>query len=128
MDPEEIGGHRLLQLNNLDELRNDAYGNFSIYKENIKKWHDARIRGNKSFEPGDNVLLFNSRLKLFPSKLKSKWSGPFTVKEISPHGAIVLYDKNGGHFMVNGHRVKHYEGVFYNEGDENTPLERPPIT
>ena len=67
---------RLLQLNGLEELRNEAYDSARIYKDKTKKkWHDQRIL-RREFKAGDQVLLFNSRLKLFPGKLKSKWSGP----------------------------------------------------
>ena len=69
---------RMLQLSELYEFFNEAYENARIYKEKMKAWHDKHIV-RKEFEPGQQVLLFNSRLKLFPSKLKSKWSGPFTV-------------------------------------------------
>ena len=64
---------RLLQLNELEELRNEAYDNARIYKDSTKKWHDQRIQ-RKEFRAGDQVFLFNSRLRLFFSgKLKSKW-------------------------------------------------------
>ncbi|GJW90316.1 reverse transcriptase domain-containing protein [Tanacetum coccineum] len=63
---------RLMQLNELVELRDDAYENTRIYKERIKKWHDSRLRGNKDFKVGDKVLLYNSRLRMYPGKLKSK--------------------------------------------------------
>ena len=69
---------RLLQLNGLEELRNEANYSTRIYKDKTKKWHDQRIL-RKEFKAGDQVLLFNSRLRLFLGKLKSKWSGPFTV-------------------------------------------------
>ena len=60
------------------------------------------------FESDDQVLLYNSRLTLFPGKLRSRWSGPFTVKEVRPHGAITLISKEGNEFTVNGQCVKHY--------------------
>ena len=69
---------RLLQLNELEELRNEAYDNARIYKDKTKKWHDQKIL-RREFKAGDQVLLFNSKLKLFPGKLKSKWSDPYTV-------------------------------------------------
>ena len=69
---------RLLQLNELEELRNEAYDNVRIYKDKTNKWHDQRIL-RREFKAGDQVLLFNSRLKLFLSKLKSKWSVPYTI-------------------------------------------------
>ena len=69
---------RPLHLNELEELRNEAYDGAIIYKDKTKKWHDQRIL-RREFKTRDQVLLFNSRLKLFPRKLKSKWSGPNTV-------------------------------------------------
>ena len=69
---------RMLQLSELDEFRNEAYENARIYKEKTKAWHDKHIM-RKEFEAGQRVLLFNFQLKLFPVKLKSRWSKPFTV-------------------------------------------------
>ena len=58
---------------------------------------------------GQQVLLFNSRLKLFPGKLKSRWSGPFRINQIFPFGAVELEEENTGRrFKVNGQRIKHY--------------------
>ncbi|XP_021770660.1 uncharacterized protein LOC110734823 [Chenopodium quinoa] len=97
---------RLLKLNELEELRYDAYENSNLYKEKTKKWHDQHIR-NKSFKVGDKVLLFNSRLCLFPKKLKSRWSGPFMISKTTPYGSFEL--EAGDHkFMVSGHCLKHY--------------------
>ncbi|XP_019057746.1 PREDICTED: uncharacterized protein LOC109116554 [Tarenaya hassleriana] len=85
---------RVLQLHQLDEIRLDAYENARIYKERTKRWHDRQIL-QRDFREGDQVLLFNSRLKLFPGKLRSRWSGPFTIKHVYPHGAIELYGYGG---------------------------------
>ena len=74
---------RLLQMNELEELRNEAYDNARIYKEKTKKWHDQKIL-RREFKAGEQVLLYNSRLKLFPGKLKSRWSGPYTVVASTP--------------------------------------------
>ncbi|XP_021775570.1 uncharacterized protein K02A2.6-like [Chenopodium quinoa] len=71
MDLSLAGEKRFLKLNELEELRYDAYESSRLYKERTKKWHDQHIR-NKNFKVGDKVLLFNSRLRLFPGKLKSK--------------------------------------------------------
>ena len=98
---------RLMQLNELDEIRHMAYENSRIYKEKTKAYHDKRIL-NREFRPNDQVLLFNSRLKLFPGKLRSRWSGPFTVKSVRPYGAVELLDHEGGEFVVNGQRLKPY--------------------
>ena len=72
-----------------------------------KAYHDKKII-SRHFKPNDQVLLYNSRLTLFPGKLCSRWTGPYTVKEVRPHGAITLVSKEGNEFTVNGQRVKHY--------------------
>ena len=63
----------------MNEFRFQAYENTKLFKEKTKWWHDAHIL-KKEFRVGDLVLLFNSRLKLFPGKLRSRWSGPFKVQ------------------------------------------------
>ena len=62
---------RLLRLNELEELRNEAYDNVRIYKKKTKKWHDQKIM-RKEFKVRELVLLYNSRLRLFPGKPKSR--------------------------------------------------------
>ena len=74
---------RLLQLNELEELRNKVYDDARIYKDKTKKWHDQKIL-RKEFKVGELVLLYNSRLKHFLGKLKSRWSGPFTIVAVTP--------------------------------------------
>ncbi|GJT29829.1 reverse transcriptase domain-containing protein [Tanacetum coccineum] len=86
----------LMQLNKLAELRDGAYENTRIYKERTKKWHDSRLRGDKDFKVGDKVLLYNSRIKMYPEKLNSKWSGLNIVKRVYPYGAVEIIDRNGG--------------------------------
>ncbi|GJR46389.1 hypothetical protein Tco_1314492 [Tanacetum coccineum] len=106
-DLKTAGDHRKLQLNELNELRDQAYKNSLIYKERTKKLHDSKIK-NRIFNVGDRVLLFNSRLKIFSRKLKTRWSGPFTITKVFPYGTIELSQPDGPNFKVNGHRVKHY--------------------
>nr|GFB02610.1 reverse transcriptase domain-containing protein [Tanacetum cinerariifolium] len=101
--------HRKLQLNELSELRDKAYENSLIYKEKTKKLHNAKIK-NRIFNVGDQVLLFNSRLKIFSGKFKSRWSGPFTISEIYPYETAKLTHSDGSNFKVNCHRLKHYHG------------------
>nr|GFB35732.1 reverse transcriptase domain-containing protein [Tanacetum cinerariifolium]GFB35750.1 reverse transcriptase domain-containing protein [Tanacetum cinerariifolium]GFB35898.1 reverse transcriptase domain-containing protein [Tanacetum cinerariifolium] len=72
------GDHKKVQLN---ELRDQAYENSLIHKEKTKRLHDSKIQ-DRVFNIGDSVLLFNSRLKIFSSKLKSRWSGPFTISHV----------------------------------------------
>ena len=72
---------RRLQLLELEEMRLNAYESSKLYKEKVIKYHDKKLL-KKDFQPGQQVLLLNSRLKLFPWKLKSKWYGPFTIIDI----------------------------------------------
>nr|GEX93811.1 reverse transcriptase domain-containing protein [Tanacetum cinerariifolium] len=108
-DLKTASDQRKLQLNELSELRDQAYENSLIYKERTEKLHDAKIK-NRIFNVGDQVLLFNSRLKIFSSKLKSRWSGPFTISEIYPYETAKLVHPDGCNFKVNCHRLKHYHG------------------
>ncbi|XP_075080313.1 uncharacterized protein LOC107771127 [Nicotiana tabacum] len=101
MDLEAAGEKRLLQLNELDEFRLHSYENAKFSKEKTKRWHDKRIK-SRHLEPGQQVLLFNSRLKLLPGKLKSRWPGPFEVVRVTPYSEIELCELNGDRkFLVN---------------------------
>nr|GEU99532.1 reverse transcriptase domain-containing protein [Tanacetum cinerariifolium] len=100
---------RKVQINKLNELRDQAYKNSLIYKEKIKRLHDSKIK-NRVFNIGDIVLFFNSRLKIFSAKLKSRWSGPFTISQVYPYGTVDLSQPDGPNFKVNGHHLKHYSG------------------
>ncbi|GJW49292.1 reverse transcriptase domain-containing protein [Tanacetum coccineum] len=106
-DLKTAGDHRKLQLNELNELRDQAYENSLIYKERTKKLHHFKIK-NRIFNVGDQVLLFNSRLKIFSGKLKTHWSGPFTITKVFPYLTIELSLPDSPNFKVNGHHVKHY--------------------
>nr|GEV78273.1 reverse transcriptase domain-containing protein [Tanacetum cinerariifolium] len=88
-DLKTAGDHRKLQLNELNELRDQAYESSLIYKEKTKKIHDSKIK-NRIFNVGDRVLLFNSRLNIFSGKLKTHWSGPFTITKVFPYGTVEL--------------------------------------
>ncbi|GJS52050.1 reverse transcriptase domain-containing protein [Tanacetum coccineum] len=96
-DVQTAGDHRKVQLNELNELRDQAYENSLIYKEKTKRIHDAKIK-NRVFNVGDRVLLFNSRLKIFSGKLKSRWSGPFTIVQVFPYGTVELSQNSGPNF------------------------------
>nr|GEU42805.1 reverse transcriptase domain-containing protein [Tanacetum cinerariifolium] len=93
----------------LNELRDQAYENSLIYKEKTKRLHDSKIK-DRVFNIDDKVLLFNSRLKIFSGKLKSRWSGPFTISHVFPYGTVELSQLDGPNFKVNGHRLKYYFG------------------
>ena len=97
-------------MNELKELRTEAYENARIYKEKTKKWHDQKIL-RREYKAGEQVLLYNSELKLFLGKLKSRWSGPYTVVTSTPFGAaITLKADSRSEFKVNGQGLKHYLG------------------
>ncbi|GKC21447.1 reverse transcriptase domain-containing protein [Tanacetum coccineum] len=72
-DLKTAGDHRKLQVNELNELRDQAYENSLIYKERTKKLYDSKIK-NCIFNVGDRVLLFNSHFKIFSRKFKTRWS------------------------------------------------------
>jgi len=93
---------RKIQLNEFQEMRLNAYQSPSLYKERVKAYHDKKLL-KRSFEPGQLVLLLNSRLRLFPGKIKSRWSGPFVVKQVKPYGEVEIEDaKTQRSWMVNG--------------------------
>ena len=73
-DLKKAGTKRLLQLNELEELRMNAYENVKLYKAHTKLWHEKHIAQKELYE-GELILLYNSRLKLFPKKLKLKGMG-----------------------------------------------------
>ena len=110
LDLELAGKRRLLKLHELEEFLSHIYENAKIYKEKMKRWHDKHILQH-TFKLGQLVLLFNSRLRLFPGKLRSKWSGPFEVSRTISHGVVEIMNKGDGtKFLVNGQRLKHYFG------------------
>ena len=90
-DMKTTGSNRRLQLNELEELCNEAYESAKIYKVRTKAYHDKFI-ARKIFEPNQKVWLFNSRLYLFFEKLRSRWDGPFIVTQVFFHGAVELRD------------------------------------
>ena len=108
MDLSRAGLKRFLDLNELEEIPNDAYMNSKIAKKRSKKWHDQMIT-SKNFNKGDQVLMYDSKLHLFPSKLKSRWTSPFIVQQAHPNGSVDLLNPNDNRVIkVNGQRVKPY--------------------
>jgi len=108
LDYECAGKERKLSLCELEELRDEEYECASSYKERMKRVHDAKIK-RKTFAIGQRVWLYNSRAKLFPGKLKSKWTGPFLVVRVGNSGEVEIEDFDD-HLrqVVNGHRLKPY--------------------
>ena len=107
------GKQRLLQLNELDELRRESYESSRIYKERLKLFHDKTI-ARKTFEPNQKVLLYSSRLHLFPGKLLSCWTGPFIFKVVYPYGAVEIENRDTRKsFKVNGQLLKPFLEHFH---------------
>ncbi|XP_070675888.1 uncharacterized protein [Malus domestica] len=114
---------RKLQLNELKELRYDAYENAKLYKEQTKLYHDKHLV-RKEFHLGQKVLIYNSKLRLFPGKLKSRWYGPYVVTKVFSHGALEVHSKEKNHtFKVNGHRVKPYIEMSIEPLEEDVTLQ-----
>ncbi|XP_016689912.1 uncharacterized protein [Gossypium hirsutum] len=108
MDWSATGTNRILELNEMKEFRAQAYENAKLYKEKTNRWHNSKIFPWQ-FALGQQVLLFNSRLKLFPGKLKSRWSDLFKIMHVYSYGAVEVKDsKTDSTFKVNGQRLKHY--------------------
>ncbi|XP_071694644.1 uncharacterized protein [Rutidosis leptorrhynchoides] len=107
LDLEQAKEKWVMQIHELEDLRLEAYDNSLTYKKKTKRWHDARLKGPKELHPNDKVLVFNSRFKFSPGKLKSRWSGPYIVKRAYLMDYVELYGDNDT-FKVNGHRFRLY--------------------
>ncbi|XP_020972982.1 uncharacterized protein LOC107633251 [Arachis ipaensis] len=86
---------RKLQLEELECLRLEAYENSRLYKEKLKAVHDKNIK-RREFRVGDQVLLYNSRLRLMPGKLRSRWDRPYMVEKVKPYGVTMGWTLHGG--------------------------------
>ncbi|XP_076954575.1 uncharacterized protein LOC143629098 [Bidens hawaiensis] len=108
MDYNEAGELRKLKLAELEEIRDEAYECASAYKDKLKKVRDAKLR-NRVFKEGQKVCLYNSRLRLFPGKLKSKWMGPYVIIRVGKFGDVEIEDlHNQTRQIVKGHQLKPY--------------------
>lgn len=85
------GQTRKLQIIELEELQNYAYENAKISKAKMKTLHDKHI-ATRSYSVGDQVLLYNSRLNLFPGKLKSQWTSSYVIVTIGKFGTFEIID------------------------------------
>ncbi|XP_059458373.1 uncharacterized protein LOC132187968 [Corylus avellana] len=118
-DMHQAGDKRKLQLNELEELWHDAYESAKLYKERTKAYHD-KLLVRKEFHEGQKVLIYYSRLRLFPGKLKSRWFGPCMVTKVFPYGAVEVYSpQKCQSFKVNGHIVKPYIEKNFPPRDQN---------
>ncbi|GJV10152.1 reverse transcriptase domain-containing protein [Tanacetum coccineum] len=67
-------------------------------KHRTKRWHDAKIM-DEEFHEREEVIVFNSRLKLFPRKLKTRWYGPYTINKVFPYGTVEVLTARNGNLM-----------------------------
>jgi hypothetical protein len=106
MDLKAAGTKRKIQIFELEEWMEKAYHSTKLYKKRTKRCYDKRV-SSKHFNPGDKVLLFNSRVRLFGhGKLCSKWEGPYLVLHAAVHDAVTLQCDEGDTFKANGQRLK----------------------
>ncbi|XP_016182602.1 uncharacterized protein LOC107624659 [Arachis ipaensis] len=109
-----LGGARVerkFQLEELECIQLEAYENSRHYKEKVKAVRDRNIK-RREFRAGDQVLLYNSILRLMSGKLRSRWDGPYVVEKVEPYGVVHLsHPSNPTLFKVNGHRLKFYHGT-----------------
>ena len=113
-DLDTAGEKRLLDINELEEIRMASYDLAKDYKLRTKKYHDSHIVP-KTFVVGQKILCCQSRLHLHLGKLRSRWAGPLIVTRVLDHGAVELLDpKDNSTSKINGHRLKPY----YELGEE----------
>jgi len=106
---DEAQKQRLMQLNELDEIRQDAVQRTVLIQNQRTKWHDKFLK-KKTFEEGDWALLFDSRFKHFKGKLTTRWMGPYEIVTVFDNGSVKIktIDEEQAAFVVNGHRLKVY--------------------
>ncbi|XP_023759987.1 uncharacterized protein LOC111908384 [Lactuca sativa] len=104
MKIDEASVHRKLEIQELEEIRNEAFGSSRIYKDKTKAFHDKYL-SRKTFEIIQKVLLYDSRLKWFSVEIKSK--------------------KTGKVFKVNSQKLKVFYEGFQEKDMEVDNLERP---
>ena len=123
MDLSRADMKRFLDLNEREELRNDAYNNSNIAKQRLKMWHDQLV-SSKEFQKGQRVLLYDSTLHIFSRKLKSRWIGPFTLHQVHSNGVVELLNSNNTRsFKFNGHHLKPFVEPFSRDKKEINLLE-----
>ncbi|XP_047177018.1 uncharacterized protein LOC124844179 [Vigna umbellata] len=106
MDQDE--DERKLQLNELNEIRMEAYENSKFYKERTKFYHNLIVR--KDFEVGQKVLLYNCRLGFMGGKLRLKWIAPFIATNVYPYGVVeIKSESTNKSFKVNGHKLEPFQ-------------------
>ncbi|KAL6322464.1 hypothetical protein AAG906_008119 [Vitis piasezkii] len=92
----------------LPAYRNESYECLRNAREKHKFYHDKLIL-RREFKQGENVLLYDSKLHFFPGELRSRWNGPYVVKEVFPYGTVTIRNpRTGNEFKVNGQCLKYF--------------------
>ena len=109
IDLNEAQQERIQQLNQLDEMRQQAEETTILMQKQRKQWHDAHIK-KKQFKEGDWALLFDSKFRDHKAKFTTHWMGPYKIIQVYENGSVKLItiDGEGHSFTVNGHRLKLY--------------------
>jgi len=104
LDAKKTGEEWKLQLQELEEIRLEAYDNARLYRERTKSLHDKFVQC-KQFFVAQKLLLFNSRLKFMPGKLRSRWIGPFVVLNVFSHDVKIWSTSSSHNFPPTNQRT-----------------------
>ena len=109
LDLGEAQKQRILQINELDEMRQDALQRTMLVQSQCKKWHDKFIK-QKKFQTRDWALLFDSRYKTFRGKLTMRWLGLYEIVIAFDNGSVRIktIDESEISFVVKGHKLRIY--------------------
>jgi hypothetical protein len=109
MNLSDAQQQRILQLNELDEIRQDVHSTKPFVQQQRKRWHDKFIR-KKQFKLGDWALLFYSKFKNFKGNISTHWLGPYEIEMVFENGSVQIktIDEDQVSFLVNGHRLRLY--------------------
>ncbi|KAI5313077.1 hypothetical protein L3X38_042251 [Prunus dulcis] len=108
-------------------VQDSFYDSYRIYKERTKAFHDNQILW-KEFQPGQKVMLFSSRLKLFLGKSNSRWTRPYLVTQVFPHRTVeITNEAKENAFKVSSHRLKPYMETPFDTANESLTLKEPVI-
>ena len=102
---------RLIAIEDLEEAQNEALDRTAEVQTKRKEEFDSKLPDDHGIIPGGLMLLYDNRHKQFPSKLNTRWMGPYRVTEVYPNGSLQLEDLQGVWLdtRVNGSRVKKYK-------------------
>ena len=109
LDLSKAQKHKIEQLNELDNIRQDAVQRTSLIWQQRSRWHDQYIKERK-FQAGDWALFFYSKFKDFQGNFQTHWLGPYDIEKFFNNGAVRIrtIDEEKVPLLVNGYRLKFY--------------------